>query len=205
VRIFETGYNSDPKLYNGEYFSSDSEIVKKSLTNIFLEVKHCDDNNDEEDDNISEPMNNDNYVNIVKSKSNCEFEKASQLVNVPKPKYTISKPKYVLHDIAQELLSSLCLYPLKGNKWLWNGYNICNIFQDDKIIKTPLSIGVVNFHNILCIESLPSTLITHIQEQMEDEDVDTISFDDTKKFGINKLAIDIDEEIIKYLNMFQDC
>ncbi|RHZ90059.1 hypothetical protein Glove_8g6 [Diversispora epigaea] len=43
VRIFETGYNSDPGLYNGESSSSDSEIVPKSLANIFLEVKNGDD------------------------------------------------------------------------------------------------------------------------------------------------------------------
>ncbi|CAG8640066.1 8139_t:CDS:2, partial [Scutellospora calospora] len=34
--FFETRYNSYPEPYNGEYSLSDSEIVKKSLTNVFL-------------------------------------------------------------------------------------------------------------------------------------------------------------------------
>ncbi|CAG8533446.1 17104_t:CDS:10 [Funneliformis caledonium] len=51
---------------------------------------------------------------------------------------------------------------------------------------------------------LPSSMITHIQAQMESDDVNTISFDDGKNFGINKFLIDIDEEVMKFLNAFRD-
>ncbi|CAG8822835.1 28894_t:CDS:2, partial [Dentiscutata erythropus] len=69
----------------------------------------------------------------------------------------------------------------------------------------PLNIGVVNFHNNLCIQPLPSSMITHIQKQMENEDEDSIFFDDGKKIGINKFAIDVDDEVMEFLNEFRDC
>ena len=48
-------------------------------------------------------------------------------------------------------------------------------------------------------------MITHIQNQMENEDDDTVFFDDDKKFGIDKLAIDVDEDVIEFLDEFWDC
>ncbi|RHZ85669.1 hypothetical protein Glove_63g91 [Diversispora epigaea] len=73
--------------------SSDSEIVPKSLANIFLEVKNVDDDDDD----------------ILESR-----------------------------DLAQELLADLCLCPLKGHKWLCDGFDICNSFRDNKNVKTLL-------------------------------------------------------------------
>ncbi|CAG8676421.1 4861_t:CDS:2, partial [Funneliformis caledonium] len=94
--------------------------------------------------------------------------------------------------------------PLNGHTWLWNGLDICTTFRDYKNAKSPLNIGVANFHSNLCIGPLPSSLITHIQEQMENDDFNTISFDDGKNFRMNKFLIDIDEEIMKFLNAFRD-
>jgi len=49
---------------------------------------------------------------------------------------TKSKPKYIQHDLAQELLTSLRLLPLEGEKWLWDGYYVCSVFQDDDNART---------------------------------------------------------------------
>ncbi|CAG8549173.1 803_t:CDS:2 [Funneliformis mosseae] len=66
------------------------------------------------------------------------------------------------------------------------GYGMVLTFRDYKNAKSPLNIGVGNFHNNLCIGPLPSSLITHIQEQMENDDFNTISFDYGKNFRMNK-------------------
>ncbi|CAG8601354.1 2003_t:CDS:2 [Diversispora eburnea] len=198
VRILDTGYNSDFGLCNGES-SSDSEIVPRSLTNIFLEAKNFGDGDD--DDNESVEVNEQSNLGKPISKP----LDSDEYGNVPKPRITRNKPKYIQHDLAQKLLTDLCLCPLKGHKWLWDGFDICNSFRDNKNIKTPLNIGVVNFHNNLCIQPLPSSMITHIQKQMENEDEDSIFFDDGKKIGINKFAIDVDDEVMEFLNEFRDC
>ncbi|CAG8632332.1 2389_t:CDS:10 [Ambispora gerdemannii] len=220
VRICDTGYNSDSS-EESYSLSPSSEIAPRSLTNVFLELKDSSASGEVDDGTIFKSMNNgDDYILEPKDnheQSNVEVQQklisesvegnhleVKQHDSVPKPKVT-SKPKYIQHDLAQDLLSSLRLCPLKGNKWLWNGLEICNSLQANKNARTPLNIGVVNFHNNLCIKPLPSSMITYIQEQMENEDVNTIFFDDGKKFGINKFSIDIDEEVMKYLDAFQDC
>ncbi|CAG8797207.1 6584_t:CDS:1, partial [Gigaspora rosea] len=50
--------------------------------------------------------------------------------SVPKCKVTRNKPKYIQHDLAQELLTNLCFCPLKGHKWLWKDIDIINHFKD---------------------------------------------------------------------------
>ncbi|CAG8764272.1 2094_t:CDS:2, partial [Funneliformis caledonium] len=54
-----------------------------------------------------------------------KFPKRSSLVvkqcdNMPKPKFTRNKLKYVQHDLTQDLLSGLRMCPLNGHTWLWN-------------------------------------------------------------------------------------
>ncbi|CAI2190108.1 14879_t:CDS:10, partial [Funneliformis geosporum] len=227
VRILKTGYNNDSEFYNGESSSSDSEIIQKSLTNVFLEAKNCGDDNDNDDNDDDDNVNNGNLevyqrpISESVDDSNNILESVSREVqqmpvpesmgnnkqndNVPKHKVTRNKPKYIEHNLAQELLTNLHLCPLKGHKWLWEGIDISNIFKDNKNAKTPLNIGVVNFHNNSCIQPLPSSMITYIQKQMENDNEDIIFFDNDKKIGINKFAIDIDEEVKKFLNEFQDC
>lgn len=56
--------------------------------------------------------------------------------SVPKRKVTRNKPKYIQHDLAQELLTNLRLCPLKGHKWLWEDIDIINLFKDNKNTKT---------------------------------------------------------------------
>ncbi|CAG8652978.1 34587_t:CDS:2 [Gigaspora margarita] len=147
VRIFETGYDSDLGLYNGESSSSDSETVPKLLTNVFLEIK---DSGVGDDDNILEFVDNyDDNVDI------------DEQTPIPEP------------DI--------------------NGYG------------KPLSIDVANFHNNSCIQTLPSSMITYIQKQMENDDDNTIYFDNEKKIGTDKFAIDIEDEVMEFLNKFRDC
>ena len=46
--------------------------------------------------------------------------------SVPISRVTRNKPKYIQHDLAQELLTGLRLCPLKGHKWLWEGAVIHN-------------------------------------------------------------------------------
>ncbi|CAG8461509.1 14389_t:CDS:10 [Funneliformis mosseae] len=219
VRICDAGYNSDSS--EESYSSPEYEVAPRSLTNVFLELKDSCASGEVDDGTIFKSMNNGgDYILEPKDnheRSNVEVQQklisesvegnhpeVKQHDSVPKRKVA-SKPKYIQHDLAQDLLSSLRLCPLKGNKWLWNGLEICNYLQDDNNTRTPLNIGVVNFHNNLCMEPLPSSMITYIQEQMENEDVNTIFFDDGKKFGINKFSIDIDEDVMKYLDAFQDC
>ncbi|RIB21595.1 hypothetical protein C2G38_2299434 [Gigaspora rosea] len=228
VRIFDTGYDSDLGLYNGESSSSDSEAVPILLTNVFLEVK---DSGVGDDNNILESV--DNYDNNVDNneQSNPEVYQSPILDNnilesvnhevqqtpipesvdnnkendsVPKRKVTRSKPKYIQHDLAQELLTNLRLCPLKGHKWLWEDIDIINLFKNNKNTKTPLSIGVANFHNNSCVQHLPPSMITYIQKQMENDE-DTIYFDNEKKVGIDKFAIDVEDEVMEFLNKFRDC
>ncbi|CAG8562826.1 14161_t:CDS:2, partial [Dentiscutata heterogama] len=160
VRIFDTGFNSDLGLYNGESSSSDSEIVPKLLTNVFLEVK---DSGVDDADNILESVDNyDNNVDIDEQ-SNPEVYQSPILNNnilesvnhevqqipipesvdnnkqndsFPKRKVTRNKPKYIQHDLAQELLTNLHLCPLKGHKWLWEDIDIINLFKDNENTKT---------------------------------------------------------------------
>ncbi|CAI2193237.1 8385_t:CDS:10, partial [Funneliformis geosporum] len=194
VRIFDTGYNSDSGLYSGEPFSPSCEAVPRSLTNVFLELKELKDSDvgavlksmNLGDDYILEPKDYHEQSNpevqqkLISEPVEGNHLEIKQYDCVPKPKVTM-------------------------NKWLWNGLDICNSLRDNKNARMPLNIDVMNFHNNLCTEPLPSSMITYIQEQMENEDVNIIFFDDGKKFGINKFSIDIDEEVMKYLNAFQDC
>ncbi|CAG8624769.1 5221_t:CDS:2, partial [Diversispora eburnea] len=221
VRIFETELYSELGLDNEESSSSDSDIIPKSLTNVFLEIRNSGvgDNDDilESVDNdkqsnlevyqrpISESVDNNN---ILESASH-EVQQTSIPESVdnnkqndiaPKRKVTRNKPKYIQHDLAQELLTNLRLCPLKRHKWLWKDIDIINLFKDNENIKTPLSIGVVNFHNNSCIQPLPSSMITYIQKQMENDDDDTIYFDNEKKIGIDIFAIALKTKYNIYSN-----
>ncbi|CAB4489561.1 unnamed protein product [Rhizophagus irregularis] len=88
-----------------------------------------------------------------------------------------------------------------------NGYGrvLISVSFKDKHTRTPLNIGVVNFHDNSCTKPLPSSMITHIQNQMENEEDSTIFFDDNKKFGIVKFEIDVDEDVIGFLDEFWNC
>lgn len=48
-------------------------------------------------------------------------------------------------------------------------------------------------------------MISHIQEQLEDDNINIITFDDKESDGITKLSIDIAENVIEYMNVFRDC
>ncbi|KAF0372170.1 hypothetical protein F8M41_013107 [Gigaspora margarita] len=135
VRIFDTGYDSDLGLYNGESSSSDPETVPKLLTNVFLEVK---DSGVDDDDNILEFVDNyDDNVDIDEQTPIPEpVDNNKENDSVPKRKVTRNKPKYIQHDLAQELLTNLRLCPLKGHKWLWEDIDIINLFKDNKNTKT---------------------------------------------------------------------
>ncbi|CAG8646147.1 11601_t:CDS:2, partial [Diversispora eburnea] len=96
VRLLDTEYNSDFGLCNGESSSSDSEIVPRSLTNIFLEAKNFGDG-DGDDDNESVEVNEQSNLGkpISEPLDNNEYG------YVPKPRITRNKPKYIQHDLAQ--------------------------------------------------------------------------------------------------------
>ncbi|CAB4427491.1 unnamed protein product [Rhizophagus irregularis] len=162
-------------LYDEDTSSSDSEIRPTLLINVFQ-------------DQQQKPV----------------AKQSEQSGSVPIPKIVRNKPKYIQHDLAQELLAELRLCPLKGFKWLWESVDIRNSFKD-KHTRTPLNIGVVNFHDNSCTKPLPSSMITHIQNQMENEEDSTIFFDDNKKFGIDKFEIDVDEDVIGFLDEFWNC
>ncbi|CAJ0836397.1 7333_t:CDS:2 [Entrophospora sp. SA101] len=48
-------------------------------------------------------------------------------------------------------------------------------------------------------------MISNIQSQLKNDDVDIIYFDDKKEHGIEKLKVDIDEIVVNYLKNFENC
>ncbi|KAF0546687.1 hypothetical protein F8M41_001011 [Gigaspora margarita] len=142
-------YNSGFELYNGESSFSDPDIIPRSLTNVFIELK-----NPDSSDRIS------NKGDILKSTNNDDgiISETWDIVGTLGTLGRWDMPKKGWDSENVQHCSQVC--PLKGNKWLWNGIDICNSFRNSKNAKTPLNIGVVNFHTNLCIEFLPSSMIT---------------------------------------------
>ncbi|GES84823.1 hypothetical protein GLOIN_2v82649 [Rhizophagus clarus] len=120
------------------------------------------------------------------------------------PKRNVSK--YIQNDLAEEIFASLQLVPLAGCKWIWKGTNICQSFRENsKEIETPLQIGVVNFNKISCTKYLSSSLICHMQEQLDDDNVEKVFIDDTEERWFNKFMVEVEDEVQQYLDKFQNC
>ncbi|CAJ0919980.1 17570_t:CDS:2, partial [Entrophospora sp. SA101] len=67
-----------------------------------------------------------------------------------------------------------------------------------------LWIGVVNLQNISCAKHIPTSLISYIQEQLTNENNDIIYFDEFKHHRIQKLELDVDEDVKNYLTKFEN-
>ncbi|CAJ0882063.1 9243_t:CDS:2, partial [Entrophospora sp. SA101] len=114
--------------------------------------------------------------------------------------------KYMEYNLPQKIFISLCIVPLINYKWHWDKIDVWNsLCKKNEPIKFLLQIGVINFNDNYCTKLLPSSMISNIQSQLKNDDVDIIYFDDKKEHGIEKLKVDIDEIVVNYLKNFENC
>ncbi|CAJ0851016.1 13809_t:CDS:2, partial [Entrophospora sp. SA101] len=100
--------------------------------------------------------------------------------------------EYIKIDLAQQVLSSPSVVPLKEYKWFGT-------------MLTSLQINVVNSNDISCSKLLPSSIVSSIQNQLEDDNMNIVYFDDKREHGVKKLTTGINENVLSYLENFESC
>ncbi len=73
--------------------------------------------------------------------------------------------------------------------------------KKNQISKSPLSIGIIDIHNVECLKYLPPRFKEYIADQVQGTD-DSIYFSEGKV--INKFLVDCEEEVLKYLEKFDN-
>ena len=68
-----------------------------------------------------------------------------------------------------------------------------------------MQIKVVNFNDISCSKLLPPSIISSIQNQLEDDNINIVYFDNKREHGVKKLTTGIKENVLSYLENFGSC
>ncbi|CAG8791666.1 6474_t:CDS:2, partial [Dentiscutata erythropus] len=116
--------------------------------------------------------------------------------------------KYINYDLADEVLKSYQMHILPDHKLIYDNVDVMeyarSIMETTKkiqISKNPLSIGVIDIHNVECLKYLPQGFKKYIADQMQNID-DSIYFSEGK--FIDKFLLDCEEEVLKYLEKFDN-
>ncbi|KAF0477867.1 hypothetical protein F8M41_024177 [Gigaspora margarita] len=114
--------------------------------------------------------------------------------------------KYINYDLADEVLKSYQMHILPDHKLIYDNVDVMefarSIMETTKkiqISKNPLSIGVIDIHNVECLKYLPQGFKKYLADQMQNID-DSIYFSEGK--FINKFLLDCEEEVLEYLEKF---
>lgn len=79
--------------------------------------------------------------------------------------------------------------------------SIMETAKKNQISKSPLTIGIIDIHNVECLKYLPQGFKEYIANQMQDTD-DSIYF--SEGGVINKFLVDCEEEVLEYLEKFDN-
>ena len=80
-------------------------------------------------------------------------------------------------------------------------HSIMKTMKKSQISKSPLSIGVIDIHNVECLKYLPQMFKEYLADQVQGTG-DSIYFSEGKV--INKFLVDCEEEVLKYLEKFDN-
>ncbi|CAG8726847.1 4476_t:CDS:2 [Rhizophagus irregularis] len=216
--------------YNEEFLSdsdSDEVVTSPPLTNVFLassqqqisvdlinpidvdRVKPIDSSLSLKDEKFlsdtdsevvtSTPSSSQQQIPVITS-SACEssmpFESAAK------------RRKYINHDLADEVLKSYQIHILPDHKLIYDNVDIMEFARSimktakkNQISKSPLSIGIIDIHNVECLKYLPQGFKEYIANQIQGTD-DSIYF--SEGGVINKFLVDCEEEVLKYLEKFDN-
>ncbi|CAG8633845.1 4350_t:CDS:2 [Cetraspora pellucida] len=144
----------------------------------------------------SDSNQTDQYSVNMKSLSSMSFESAAK------------GRKYINYDLADEVLKSYQMHILPNHKLIYDKVDVMEFARSimkttkkSQISKSPLSIGVIDIHNVECLKYLPQGFKKYIADQVQDTD-DSIYFSEGK--FINKILLDCEEEVLKYLEKFDN-
>ncbi|CAG8673673.1 8636_t:CDS:1, partial [Paraglomus occultum] len=105
-----------------------------------------------------------------------------------------------------EVLSSYKIRVMPGEKLIYNNIDILSFahskMNQTELAKSPLSIGVINVHNISCTKFLPLGFKQFIADQIQDCKTTAVYF--AERRSIDKFIVDCEEEVLEFLNKFQD-
>ncbi|CAG8726646.1 17601_t:CDS:2, partial [Funneliformis caledonium] len=166
---------------------SDSEVVTPILlTNVFL-------------DSASSQQKTPIDTNAIDSSlsSKVESQKTTR-------KFTTRK--YINHDLADEVLKSYQIKVMPGDKLIYDNVDVlkfaCSKMKKTDISNSPLSIGVLNIHYNSCTKLLPINFKQFISDQIQDCEAKAVYF--TENRSINKFVVDCEENVLNFLEEFQD-
>ncbi|GBB97194.1 hypothetical protein RclHR1_29370002 [Rhizophagus clarus] len=115
--------------------------------------------------------------------------------------------KYINHDLADEVLKSYQVHILPGHKLIYDNVDVMEfahstmkITKKSQLSKSPLSIGIIDIHNVECLRYLPQGFKKYMADQVQNTDVDAVYFSEGKY--IDKFLVDCEEEVLKYLENF---
>ncbi|CAG8521045.1 953_t:CDS:2 [Funneliformis mosseae] len=114
--------------------------------------------------------------------------------------------RYINRDLADEVLKSYQTQILPGEKLMYDNVDILSFayskVKKTELAKSPLSIGVVNINNTSCTKFLPLDFKQFIADQIQDCETASIYFTDNR--FIDKFIMDCEEEVLIFLDKFQD-
>ncbi|CAI2190589.1 19708_t:CDS:2, partial [Funneliformis geosporum] len=114
--------------------------------------------------------------------------------------------KYINRDLADEVLKSYQMQVMPGDKLIYDNVDVlkfaCSKMKKTDISNSPLSIGVLNIHNNSCTKFLPINFKQFISDQIQDCEAKAVYF--TENRSINKFMVDCEEDVLNFLEEFQD-
>ncbi|CAG8825752.1 24683_t:CDS:2, partial [Gigaspora rosea] len=168
------------------YSSSDSEIEPISLMDIFRKIFEESGNN--------EAIESESVTHLRPNNINKEIEL--------EPKKQKTK-QYITRDLVKEVLEAYQTRVLPGEKLIYNDINVLDfIYLTNEMKKSPLSIGIINLHNADCTKFLSGDFKKYIAQQLQDPKIKSIKFSNGNI--IDKLHVNCDEEVLKFLDKFDN-
>ncbi|KAF0507634.1 hypothetical protein F8M41_018972 [Gigaspora margarita] len=199
-----------------EYSSFDSEIVPISLTNVFRKIlEESEKNKDKaiESESVThlsravelEYNNLDETTelgsNIINEETELELKNLDDATKFNDVNDKRQKTKqYIIRDLVKEVLEVYQTCVLPDEQLIYNGTNVLDfIYSTNELKKSPLSIGVINLHNVDCTKFLPVDFKKDIAKQLQDPKIKSIKFSNI----IDKLHVNCDE-VLKFLDKFDN-
>ncbi|CAG8769664.1 7912_t:CDS:1 [Cetraspora pellucida] len=113
------------------------------------------------------------------------------------------KNQYITRDLVNDVLDAYQTCVLPGEKLIYNGVNVLDcVYSTNEMKNGPLSIGVMNLHNIDCVKCLPDGFKKDIANQIQDREMKSINFSNGKM--IDKLYYNCEEEVLQFLDRFKN-
>ncbi|CAG8512256.1 35211_t:CDS:2, partial [Gigaspora margarita] len=177
----------------------DSEIVPISLTNVFRKIL------EESEKNKDKAIESESVTHLSRAVE-LEYNNLDETTELGSNNINQETELELKNlDDATKFNDVLEVYQtcvLPDEQLIYNGTNVLDfIYSTNELKKSPLSIGVINLHNVDCTKFLPVDFKKDIAKQLQNPKIKSIKFSNGNI--IDKLHVNCDE-VLKFLDKFDN-